>query len=226
MKKLFILLSCAFITKAHAQDTVKRSNDITTFLHENFYVLKKNKNIRQGEYVLNSYGVPIAKGQYKDNKRCGDWYFGDKKGKTVQSVNYDKGTVSVDSADNKMYRPVYTYPDSLAKMITRNPIKIGGSYAGFYPLLFNPKISSLVRADFPDNEDITCMHTFTVDADGTLVMHQIVLSYKDQSKTYTLSDDFLDAYQKQFLPALAGKKPVEAQITIKTGLRVGLRSSF
>jgi hypothetical protein len=82
MKTQFFLLLSAVSLLVNAQD-IKRVNKINLEFGEIFYVLKKDKNIRQGQYLkyfesMNRNDKAIESyGSYDNNRRTGAWIFCD-----------------------------------------------------------------------------------------------------------------------------------------------------
>ena len=64
--KKFILVNIIvfFVCNCRAQDTVKKKNHLTSSVVETFFVLKTNKEIKQGLYQATYRGgVPLASGK-------------------------------------------------------------------------------------------------------------------------------------------------------------------
>jgi hypothetical protein len=223
MKRWLLILTVGLISgQLHAQDTVKRSDFSSPNFSEDFYVLKKDKKVRQGAYQAAFEGTVIARGRYDQNNRTGIWSFANRKGEIVQTFDYERHIIAIDSADNRTFQPSYSYADTLNNTVHQAPIKIGGSFLGYYPLLFSLRVNLLLHHDFPDLVPIRCQHVFFIDKAGKLVRHDMTAVYRDQTKQYHLNDDFLDDDARRFLPAKSGGQPVECQISINTTITQGV----
>jgi len=77
VKKVILLIAIYFfVNRAVAQDSVMRKNRLTQSVIEQFFVLKSNKEIKQGLYqAIYRRRVALASGNYADNKRVGVWHF-------------------------------------------------------------------------------------------------------------------------------------------------------
>ncbi|MHB8209279.1 hypothetical protein [Mucilaginibacter sp.] len=208
---VFLLLGLC----TYGQDTVKRSDYLTQLVREDFFVLKSNKKVRQGPYQAIYNNVIISKGDYKEGKRVGKWFFASNKGQIVQSYDYDQHIISIDSADQNNLK--YLIADSIkATDVIRYPVKIGGFFYGLYPLLFQPGISSMLHADFPDGTKLNCLHKFTIGPDGDIIKHEIQVTGGGKEKFYILDDSKFDPYLRQFIPASVNGRKVECQVLTKT----------
>ena len=96
MKKciLFCLAYMTFINiNGQKLKTITKYDFITT---EKFEVLKKNKKIRNGSYLMKwkSDGTVLVKGQYQDNRKIGVWEYSDFRTKKLEQ-KYDYDTKSI-----------------------------------------------------------------------------------------------------------------------------------
>jgi hypothetical protein len=217
MKAFNFLLSAFLLLSVgtYGQDTVKRSDYLTQLVREDFFVLKSNKKVREGPYQAIYNNVIISKGNYKEGKRVGKWFFASNKGQIVQSYDYDQHVLSIDSTDLNNLK--YLIADSIkATDVICYPVKIGGFFYGLYPLLFQPGISSMLHADFPDGIRLNCLHKFTVSSNGDIIKHEIQVTGGGREKVYILDDSKFDLYFRQFLPASINGRKVECQVLTKT----------
>jgi len=66
---LLIIGSC------YSQELKKKYREIDYPLSESYHVLKSDKKIKHGEYVLKLNDLEIQKGNFTNNQKTGDWYY-------------------------------------------------------------------------------------------------------------------------------------------------------
>jgi len=219
MKHLYlILLSWLFINHACGQETVSKSNSIsTTNIKEKFHVLKSNKNIRHGEYLAKTNKTIIAQGNYENGQRVGHWRFLNQKGEAIQLYDYTKHKlIFTDTADVKHL--TYAFEQPLKENDTvRYPIKIGGVYYGLMPLVLEQ--NQVVKQLFSENMDtktLELMHIFSISADGELIKHEILVTGNNLDKSFTVTDKDFDDEFKKFIPAQLNHHPVQSKVYIQS----------
>jgi antitoxin component YwqK of YwqJK toxin-antitoxin module len=216
MKRILLsaiaLLMC---TITYAQETVKRSNDITEQLTEKFSVLKSDKKIRQGEYTATYKGVEVAKGAYQNNKRTGTWNFFNATGKLIQVFNYDENKlILVDKPDTSLK---YHYADNVTKADTVSPpVKIGGFYYSLMPMLFHFELGRIIHNNNPGISKATCTHIITINTKGDVIKHQVMVTVNGANQLYVVDDSKFDADMLKFTPAMVNHQPIEAKLTTTT----------
>lgn len=110
MKFNIIIVILIFIGNytAIAQQPTKKKINKDGKTKEIFYVLKSNKNIKQGSYEKYIWGELIEKGKYVDNKKSGIWeYFN--LNKIELKYDYDEDTV-IYYLDNENYDSISRPP--------------------------------------------------------------------------------------------------------------------
>lgn len=93
-----VIIVCFFMLylPGLSQEVRKIKNQVSLNLFEHFYVLKKDKNVKHGEYYLMIGKDTIQKGTYNSGIKSGDWTFL-KKGKTEFIYNCDSGIMVTDT---------------------------------------------------------------------------------------------------------------------------------
>lgn len=215
MKKILTLLLLFYAGFTFGQETVQRSNSLTSFITETFGVLKADKNIREGEYTAKTSDQVLATGNYHNGKRVGNWVFFDKTGKAVQSYNYDTDELKFnDTTDVKSAE--YYFVDSLKtgdKVIY--PVKIGGMFYGCAPFLYNElDLSRTIIREMGGPDEVTCRHIFTINDKGDLVKHEVLAIANGTSKLYELNDSRFNDEFKRFTPAMINRHPVASKMIV------------
>lgn len=221
--KNFLLAVCFLfcVTDCFPQEIVEKKNRLNDDVIEKFQVLKEHQDIRNGSYqALYRRRVPVAQGNYTNNKKTGIWRFYDPKGKLMQMYDYDSKTIRYEAKE-------YAQSTDLGYGIDREisdtdkvtkPIKIGGRYFGYLPYLglyqppFNPYeygtygcvaivellISPLGRlADFKVHTNCAL-----IQYDQTISMHVNLFKEED----------------RQFIPATYNGQPIMSRILIRCTL--------
>ena len=205
----FLLFS---IILAYAQQTVKRTNQLSPFIEEQFWVLKADKKIRQGDYIaITPKKVVVAKGIYQNGSRVGIWDFFDEKKNHVQSFDYDKNEITFqDPEDLKKQR--YFLKDVTKADSVNIPIKIGGSYYGFTMLLNTIPLLRHMVTDFRTQGSFNYTEVLTISETGAVVMHQAVANIANSSKIYRVAAETVAPEYTLFKPALNNGIPVACVI--------------
>lgn len=76
MKKYFLfILNISIVLNCYSQELKLKHKSIDNNTKESFYVLKSDKTIKQGEYLLTRDGKTSQKGFFTNNKKSGKWYY-------------------------------------------------------------------------------------------------------------------------------------------------------
>jgi len=216
MKDFYITLTFLFMFNlCLGQETVKKSRLLGPGIKEQFYVLKSDKNVKNGAYEAAMKNQNIALGNYLDNKRIGHWTFFNDQGKLIQHYNYStKKLLYNDTSDIKNLG--YTLTDSLKDGdIITYPIKIGGYHYGLQPLT-NAYKDFVKNAHLyfhqPDHLDIEDI--FTISADGKMIKHEVSFLYNESIKTYTVKNNRLNEYNTDFIPGSLNGIPKTFQLIV------------
>lgn len=216
MKNIFLLnlflLGCCFV---YGQDTVKRSNELSTQIHEQYSVLKSNKKLRQGEYyAVYMQKMILAKGRYEAGKRVGEWQYFTSAGKLIQTFDYDKYAFKyLDTSGRKTVQ--YHFPQTItAADSVSNPIVIGGYYYTIMPLMYQQRLFENLHSDFDQGGKITLKHVLTISPEGVMLKHEVYATADGRSKVYTLDDKDFDDGNKKFIPGMINHQPVTCEITV------------
>ena len=157
MKNTFLfIINFLCITNCFSQETVERKNWLTDSVIERFYVLKTDKNTKQGPYkAFYQRKTIIAAGNYDNGKKTGEWNFYDTLGKLVERYDYSTHTFKYEAPLYAGIDLSYFFDEKINKNDTvRRPIKIGGIYYGYIPYL------SIFQVPF----DVLDVNTYSFDA--------------------------------------------------------------
>lgn len=238
MKTLTLLLfSLAVSLQLSAQTRKMRSSDQNSRVAEQYYVLKADKNIKEGEYTAYDYYNPdriLCKGYYKNNLKdslwinygfnhevidSGRYYQGKKVGiwtacynnKPEIKYDYTKGELvlyKARGADKKMFTIVYG--DSTKNVVLdRPPVYLSGT-TGFY--------SSITRAiSYPAGARKIGLQgkvivTFIVNTDGHPSNYKIKQSSSRDFDTEAIR--VVSLLNGDWLPGLYQGKPVAVQYNL------------
>jgi hypothetical protein len=214
--KSLLLLAIVILSASlsYGQQTVARTNELTNVVTENYQVLKANKKVKQGEYIASYKTTTIARGNYNNGKRVGEWKFYNPTGKMVQVYNYDKNQFSyLDTVDARHGLKYFVDGHTLDTDTITVPIKIGGSFYGMTMLIHNDRLLNIMRGNNPGHAVLNYKHVFTVSDDGALLRHQVLVKLGDEEKSYNLDESGIDADLTRFVPATINHKPAASQVT-------------
>jgi len=218
VKKVILLIAIHFfISRALAQDSVMRKNRLTQLVIEQFFVLKSNKEIKQGLYqAIFHRSIALASGNYADNKRVGIWHFYDKYGRLVQNFNYDRNSITWEIADDTLTATHIRYSfDNKFKDSDRvtKPMKAGGIYYGYIPYLKLFRLSNDYMGT--DLSQFTAVLEILVSPGGRLADFKVHIKSPDDERITSFSPDLIDEDDKLFVPATINYKPVLCRIFVK-----------
>lgn len=220
--KKFILITIIvfFVYHCQAQDTVKKRNRITPSVVETFFVLKSDKETKQGLYqAVYKHNVPLASGKYFNNKKVGMWHFYDLNGTLLENFDYDRNAMLYEKPDNVLSQVQiqYSFDDIISDSdkVTK-PIKPGGRYYGYIPYMRMFKLSD----DFigTDTRLFTAVLELLVSPGGRLADFKVHIKSNDFERTTTFSTELFSNEDKLFVPATINGQPVLSRIFVKCKL--------
>lgn len=131
MKKILsilVLFSFIFINGFSQTTKVKVKNKLIQNSYEEYYVLKSDKNIKEGPYNNYIDGAICVEGAYKNNERCGIWKSYASNNKVEYTIDYDNKTITFQHKDSINQREATLITDSiLSHASERPPFLISGS---------------------------------------------------------------------------------------------------
>lgn len=218
MKNIFLLLICFFyLTSGFSQEIVERKTRLTDSVIERYYVLKSDKETREGPYkAFFKRKTLIASGNFTKGKKTGIWQFFNTAGILVQKFDYNTNNFTFESVYDTINDVRYLFDAKLQKgdTVTR-PLKPGGVYYGYIPYL------KLFRLPF----DSYGINTDAFDAEiellvsplGRLAEYKVHLTSGWYQYDHTVKMDvhLLNEEDQVFMPATLNGKPIISRIIIK-----------
>ncbi|MBV8389365.1 MAG: hypothetical protein JO080_06165 [Mucilaginibacter sp.] len=219
MKK-FLLFFCVFfyVTNCFAQETIEKKNKLNDNVTEKFQVLKDRQEIRNGVYqALFRRRVPVAQGNYINNKKTGTWRFYDPRGKLMQVYDYNTGTIQYEA---KEFAQSSDFSYGIDKEISdtdkvTKPLKVGGRYYGYLPYL------GLYRPPFDPYQYSTygciAIVELVISPLGRLADFKVHTncSLIQYNQTITMHINLFKEEDRQFVPATYNGQPVVSRILIR-----------
>jgi len=219
-KYIFIAGIILFAFNCKAQDTVKKKNRLTPSVVENYFVLKSNKEIKQGLYQATYRGkIPLASGKYFNNKRVGMWHFYDLNGQLLENFDYDRNALLYEKPDNILTQVhiQYGFDNKItdSDKVTK-PIKPGGRIFGYIPYMQIFKLSD----DYigTDTRLFTAVLELLVSPGGRLADFKVHIRSNESERITTFSPELLSNDDRIFLPATINGEPVLSRIFVKCKL--------
>jgi len=216
------LLFCGFF--AQAQDTVSRENQLGFNIYESFYVLKANKKVRHGLYIaVYKKATVLAKGEYNNGKRAGQWQFFDATGKPTQIYNYDTGEFSmIDQVSKRGIACSFAETPTATDVISR-PVAIGGAIYAVTPLIARMDIDEKVRPSGLKDGDppLELTHVLNIDSTGMVTKHTVTITVEGNARTYTINDSDYNDGSPRFTPAKVNGKALPCEVKFKSTFSVG-----
>ena len=164
IKKIILTaISLFYIGGCFAQETVEKKNRINEHVTEVFQVRKDSVQIKEGSYqAFYRRKIPLAIGHYVHNKKIGQWYFYDQKGKLLQMYNYTKDSLRYEAREDTTSHLRYLIDKVISDTdrVTK-PVKAGGRYYGYLPYL------GLFK---------TPIEPYVFDAPGSIITIQLLIS--------------------------------------------------
>lgn len=218
MKKviLFIII-LIFVDRVEAQDSVMKKNRLTQSVVEQFFVLKSNKEVKQGLYqALYRRRIALASGIYANNKRVGIWHYYDKYGRLAQNFNYEYNSITWELADDSLTSMHIRYGFDVkiadSDRVTK-PMKVGGIYYGYLPYLELFKLSDdYAGTDF---SQFTATLEILVSPGGRLADFKVHIKSPFDERITTFSTQLIDADDRLFVPATINREPVLSRIFVR-----------
>ncbi|GAB3930289.1 hypothetical protein GCM10028827_25350 [Mucilaginibacter myungsuensis] len=186
---------------------------------EVFRVLKRDVKTREGLYQMRyKKKTAVASGVYRNDKRTGVWHFYDSKGKILQNFDYDKNQVTFEAPEavspimhfNYRIDEKFTEKDSVIR-----PIKIGGRYYGYLPILKLFKRPADIGMD--GSLQIPAIVELLISPGGNLADYVIHIDGLDLNVNLNL----LTADEKRFVPATKNGQPIQSTIIIPCKMTMG-----
>lgn len=219
-KTLLLNIIFFYVCNCYAQDTTRQRNRLTASIIENYFVLKTNKEIKQGLYqAVYKRNTPLASGKYVNNKRVGTWHFYDKNGTLIENFDYDRNALMYEKPDDILSETQiqYSFDDSIANSdrVTK-PIKPGGRYFGYIPYLKIFKLSD----DFADTDTrlFIAVLEILVSPGGRLADLKVHIKSDSFERITTFSTELISEEDKTFIPATLNGKPIMSRIFVKCRL--------
>jgi hypothetical protein len=211
-----IVLFCA--ADSFAQNTVERRNKLTDSVLERFYVLKSDPTIRQGPYrALFKRRIPVATGQYTQNKKTGIWDFFAPNGYLTERFNYDTNTFLFEGHLKTESYLAFMFDEKIGKTDTvTRPIKIGGIYYGYIPYLNIFQLPFDAYTTNTNTDYINAVIELLISPGGRLADYKVHLDSKfyNYHEIYTLDVNLLNEEDKKFVPSFLNGKPILSRVFI------------
>jgi hypothetical protein len=217
VKKIFLFIYVLFfINNCFGQDTVELRNRLSDSVIERFYVLKSDKQIKEGLYrAFFKRKKIIASGNYHINKKTGIWNFFKPNGRFVQRFNYDSNTLLYESVFDTLADVSYRIDKKLKlnDTVTR-PVKAGGIYYGFIPYLNAFKLPFDATDINTDYFDATV--ELLISPLGRLADYKVHLysAYYQYNQTFNLDVSLFSEADRSFIPLTINHQPTISRITI------------
>jgi hypothetical protein len=218
VKNIFLLFICCFyLTNGISQETIERKNRLTDSVIERFYVLKSDKETKEGPYkAFFKRKTLIAIGNYTKGKKTGIWQFFNNQGILVQKFNYNTNNFTFESVYDTKDDVRYLFDVKLQKgdTLTR-PLKSGGVYYGCIPYL------NLFRLPFEsygiNTDAFEAVIELLVTPLGRLAEYKVHLTSEWYRYDHTVVMDvhLLNEDDRTFMPATLNNKPILSRIMIK-----------
>jgi len=235
-KSLFTIILFFLVHICFAQETQTVVRDSSNY-REVFEVLKSDKNIKQGQYLVTAMNGSrtvttgfyknnrkdsiwreydsrknvIAEGRYKQGKRVGEWAAYGNKQQLLSKYDFDKDRLMffADSADakTKKYKTINSPGDTVFTTMDRPPLYITGKSTVARYLTYNIKYPVSARREHATG---TVVITFTIDEYGHAKDHIITKSVSHDCDVEALRA--VKALPDDWLPGKLNGKKVAALI--------------
>jgi hypothetical protein len=217
---LRVLLISLLITVGQvslAQETIELSTYHGGGVTEKYNVLKSNRKIKQGLYQqITRKNSAIVSGSYDQNKRVGIWHFYDKDGKVTELYNYTTKKLLYEAPVDSTHDYIeYIFDRKITRTDTATkPVRIGGTWFGYLPYI---KLFKIDPGSFYTSAPIRAFLQMLVSPGGRLSECKLIVQLKINNSivdTYTLNNDLLDDYDKEFVPATVNHQQVVSTISV------------
>jgi hypothetical protein len=213
MVKLTLGLICCLVAflGASAQETIEVNRKMTRKITEVYHVLINNMEIKQGLYqARHDKNMALASGLYANNKRIGLWHFFSYDGTLLQNFDYGHNLLTYEAPEDE--RSVFKY--KFDRVVTKTdtvtkPIKIGGRYFGYLPLLLLFKKPEGMYL-FNNQPYIPVTIELLVSPAGNLADYTLHV----YERVFNFNLDLLNQEDKIFLPATINGQTVTSTIMI------------
>lgn len=221
MKKyILFIIPLLFAVRCFAQDTVVKKGWLTESVIEKYYVLKTDKQTKQGLYQATINGkIPLASGNYANGKRVGVWHFYDTNGQIIQNFDYATQTVLYEEPITEFTQTKIAYAFDTtftnADHVTK-PIKPGGRSFGYINYLRLYRFT--LDAYNIDPSQIIAVLEVLVSPGGRLADLKVHIKMNDGEHVTTFSPELFDDDDKVFIPATINGQPVLCRIFVRCRL--------
>lgn len=218
---LFVcLIFC--LSDCFAQATVEKKNKLNDNVIEKFQVLKDHQDVKNGPYeALYRRRVPIAQGNYTNNKKTGMWRFYDPKGTLMQVYDYNSKTIRYEAKEYARSSDFYYGIDreiSDTDKVTK-PLKVGGRYFGYLPFLglYQPPFNPYEYG----TDGCVAIVELLISPLGRLADFKVRVncSLIQYDQTISMQVNLFKEEDRQFIPATYNGQPVLSRITIRCKLK-------
>jgi hypothetical protein len=218
LKSIFLfIIPLFFIARSVAQDTVEQKKRLTDSVIERFYVLKSDRETKQGPYKALFLGkTVIAAGNFTKGKKTGTWNFYNTRGVLVQTFNYDNNKLSYIGPFEAGGDVGFLFDEKMKKNDTATrPIKIGGDYYGYIPYvsLFHLPFETFGVAINRFNAYIELV----ISPLGRLADYKVHLTskYYDYDHSFNMDINLFSEEDRLFYAATLNNRPIVSRIIIK-----------
>ena len=206
-----------FSANSFAQDSIRKKNQLTETVSERFFVLKTDKEPKNGLYqAIYRHKTALATGFYSNNKRAGTWHFYDTHGTLVENFNYDRNVLLYERPDDIASETQirYDFDNKITDSdVVTKPIKPGGRYYGYIPYIKVFRLSDdFIGTDF---SLFTAVLELLVSPGGRLADFKVHIRSEDFERTTTFSTELINDEDKIFIPATINRQPVLSRIFVK-----------
>ena len=219
LKKILpFVLSLLYFTNCFAQEIIEKKNRLNDNVTEKFQVLKDNQQIKNGHYeAMYRRRVPVAQGNYTQNKKSGTWRFYDQKGKLMQVYDYDNHVLKFEA---KEYAAASNFFYTIDKEIkdtdkVTKPLKIGGRYYGYLPYLgfYQPPFNPYEYG----TSGCVAVVELLISPLGRLAGYKVrtACRFLEYDQTIAMNVSLFKEEDKQFIPATYNGQPVVSRIMIR-----------
>ena len=225
-KKYWLLLNMVcIITISFTQEIKTVKHKLSSNLSEMYEVLKTDKKIKNGSYVvLDDNKKILVRGNYKNNKKDSIWAYYSANGTVVQRYDYGEMKLLEDDIDNAtIVQPSYELIQADSSTTNKDiepPIKIGGNNYGFY-LLYDVKLIPVWLKTETRFSSPTMSFILTVSPIGKLENWDVKITEADGKTTvenYSIKDLPNDAYE--FIPAKVNGVTVKSKLILSVVLHI------
>ncbi|MFD2145989.1 hypothetical protein [Mucilaginibacter antarcticus] len=218
MKKLLLCTLIIFCLRdAMAQQIVERRNKIVGDVTERVQtIIEADKQVKDGSYRALYKRKVLASGKYVNDKKAGIWHYFDRDGILMQNYDYDKNELLFEAPEDAGSPFSYNVDDTIkATDKVTQPVKLGGRYFGYLPLL---KLFVLPK-ELRQEPTVRYLVTFELLISPMGRLADIIIHVKygtalREEMTYTIDPDLLKEHDRTFIPATFNAKPIASQIKL------------